>query len=304
MRENKDAGDVFLSALLGSGYERVENMQDADFLFMDHDHEYVSRVGMEPIKTNKPIVVYPHVPYSWILWDGILKAQKVLCNFVVSGGAKEAMRLFGYRPRVEVVGSAGMEVKPFTPTSGKRLLFAPAHPIHDGKYPQAEGKTRVQRAAKNILANLYNFESVTVRYSNTLEACGLEMFEGVKGRVILENVNVYNTPNIRADALRSIERADLVISNSTFGYLSVASGKPTIFYGYDNMTPYSREGYVQSYELYKHIFDFPLHFETMELRDILNVCAATNPEVDNWKQLNIGENFCKDKFLNVMSEVL
>jgi hypothetical protein len=300
MRENKDQGNAFLCALMKAGYDRVHNINDADFLFMDHDGEYVSGAGIRPLKTDKPVVVYPHTPYCWFLWDGILEPRPVVCNFVVSNGAKVAMQLYGYPYPVEVVGFSNCEVKPFRPSRGTKLLFAPAHPIHNGKFPQPEGLARVQRAAKKIVENMGHFESVTIRYHGTLQACGLGIFQGTKA--ILQHINVYETPNIRDDALRAINEADLVVSESTFGYLSVASGKATLFYGYDDKKiPDSREGFVKNYHLYKHIFHFPLHFESMTINDILAIRDAPHPEIEKWKHLNIGENFDAGKFIERMN---
>jgi hypothetical protein len=325
-RENKDSGNDYLSALLGAGYERIADQNSkapesgyeknchildrADFMVLDHDYTYKPTPEWERYFTpeameRRPVFIYPHVPYSWFIWDGIIEAKAVACNFVVSEGAKEAMQLFGYPRRVEVTGFPGMAVKAFSATQGTKLLFAPAHPVHDGKYPQREGFTRIRDAAEKIIRNIDKFESVTVRYSNTLEACGLDAFKRVSKRfqrkVIFEPVNVYTTSKIRQSALESIRRADLVISQSSFGYLAVAEGKPTVFYGYRNVIPFSREGYVKNYPLYKHIFQYPLVFESMPIQDILDA-RKENSAVENWKRLNIGDNFCKEKFLSVIRE--
>jgi len=306
-RENKDAARVFIQTLAGAGYQQVNSPDAADFLLMDHDYERESYARWRPYFTpaarrKRPVFIYPHVPYSYFLWDAIVKPTGAACNFVVAEGGKEAMRLYGYPYRVEVVGFAGMDVQPFTPTNGTKLLFAPAHPIHNRQYPKPEGLAHARRAAEWIVQNLDAFERVTVRYSHTLEESGLEAFKGMTGRVQFEPVDIYRTPDIRRDALRAIADADIIVSQSTFGYLSIAAGKPTVFYGYKDMTPHSREGYVKQYEKYRHIFYYPLVLEDMSVDELLAARLTPDEHVENWKRLNVGENFNAAKFLNVIRE--
>jgi len=130
----------------------------------------------------------------------------------------------------------------------------------------------------------------------------LEAFKGMTGRVQFEPVDIYRTPDIRRDALRAIADADIIVSQSTFGYLSIAAGKPTVFYGYKDMTPHSREGYVKQYEKYRHIFYYPLVLEDMSVDELLAARLTPDEHVENWKRLNVGENFNAAKFLNVIRE--
>lgn len=317
MRDNKSAGLPFANALIHAGYERIENdtpesglphdlpgMRKADFFLLDHDWSYRKSTQWDASIKERPTFIYPHTPYSWFLWDGILPTQRVCCNFVVSEGAKEAMRLYGYKRPVEVIGFSNCEIQPFKPMDGTKLLFAPAHPVHDGKFPRPEGLQRVQRATHHIIKHLDYFESVTVRWhGKTLRDCGLEEFAGKP--VNLENVDVYGMPTIREHALAAIARADLVVSESTFGYMAVASGKPTIFYGYDDRKiPDSREGLAKSYNRYKHIFHFPLSFEEMDIADILYIRKAPHPHIENWKLENIGKQFEAEKFVSILESYL
>jgi len=321
MRDNKDQGEEFLAALLSAGYERIyeeapesgypkktDKLYQADFLMMDSDYTYKASPEWEQYLSPEalqrhPMFIYGHTPYSWFLWDGILQPKPTLCNFVVSNGAKVAMQLYGYPYPVEVIGFPYTEVKPFQSTTGTKLLFAPAHPVHDGKFPQPDGLQRIRKAVHKIRQNLKYFESVTVRYHGTLAGCGLDELQG--SNVIFDNINVYNTKNIRDNALAAIAKADLVISESTFGYLSIATGKPTLFYGYDDTKmPNSREGWVKNYKLYKHIFHFPLCFENMSIHQILEIREHPNGLIEQWKRLNIGENFDAEKFIVLVGDYL
>lgn len=302
-RPNKDSGNAFIQALNGAGYERIDNINRANFLLMDHDDIRYQPEYKNAIET-KPLFVYPHTPYSWFIWDGILRPKKIACNFVVGNGAKEAMRLYGYPHRVESVGFAGVNVQEFQPTQGTKLLFAPAHPIHNGKYPTDLGFRRTQQAAQWVVQHLGEFESITVRWhGNTLEQAGLAIFNGLRAKNLrMQKVDVYATPNIRQDALQAIDATDLVISQSTLGYLSVARGKPTIFYGYSDGVLDSREGNAQHSDLYKHIWYYPLVLECMNIKEVLNA-RASDESIRTWKQLNIGENFNADKFLSIVHEL-
>lgn len=302
-RHNKDAAADYVAALVKAGYRETYEIEKADFLLLDHDLPgyHASRPYIKAI-TTKPKFIYAHVPYSYFFWDGIIEPTATLCNFVVGSGAVEAMRIYGYPYRVEAVGFTGCHVQAFQPSRGTKLLFAPAHPVHDGKYPNPESLTQIQEASQKILDNLSYFESVTIRYANSLKDCGLEAFEGAP--VIFEHIEPYTTPNIRQDALASIACADLVISQCTFGYLAIASGKPTLFYGYRDAIPNTREGYVKHYDTWKHIFHFPLIFEDMPIDDILAMRWYEGESIANWKYQNIGHDFAADKFIEIVRECL
>lgn len=301
-RPNKDAGNAFVQALNNAGYRRTDNINSADFLLMDHDD-----IRYQPEYKNamatKLIFIYPHVPYSWFIWDGILEAKSIACNFVVSDGAKEAMRLYGYPYRVESVGFAGMDVQSFQPTHGTKLLFAPAHPLNDGRYPTELGLQRTREAAKWIVRHLHYFESINIRWhGKSLQSVGLGEFEGIRAsHVHFQNINVYHGSNIRQDALAAIGQADLVISQATFAYLAVASGKPTVFYGCD-WIPDTREGNAKHPELYKHIWAYPFVLEEMDIEKVLDMRTREMGALTNWKQLNLGSNFNAEKFLSIIRE--
>lgn len=295
--KNKDAADEYVNALLAAGYEESEKMNHADFILIDHEHSGNKRDAIEKFIKIRPAFIYPHVPYSWWAWDGNRSPLPVCCNFVTGQAAIQGMKSYGYPYRVEAVGFTGCPVREFTPSTGSRLLFAPPHLLGNGKYAWPQILDSVKKIAVFIVENIKAFDSVTVNYSyQGLEAGGLDCFEGVEG-VSFEEINAYRTPNIRKSALRQIEKVDMVISTNTLAYLAVASGKPTIFFMLDFLVDR-----VKNYHLYKSYYDFPLAVEGMTIEDILSTRLSPNPKVEEWKALNIGHFFDKEKFLEIIKE--
>lgn len=292
---NKDQADAYISALLSAGFQETNSVHDADFVLADWERMGVTRRDLYAYGANgKPIFVYPHTPYSYFIWDGIQSLPNVTCNFVPAQGPKMGMQSFGYPNRVEVVGFHCGPVRPFQPTDGSRLLFAPAHPLHDGKYASAETEQETQRAYEWVLDNRSRFESVTVRCTR---GAVIEYTD-----VRYDHVDPYREPRPNAAALFAIENADLVLSVGTFAYLSAAAGKPTIMYG--SAVPSNRAGYAKHYDLYRSHFEYPLLLERMQIDAVAMVCRESSPALDTWRELNIGEPFDTGKFLAVILECL
>lgn len=289
---NKDGADAYVQALVSSGYVETLNPQKADFLLYDHER---------PDKTaeifrNKPKFVYPHTPYSWWTWDGLCRIDETTCNFVMSEGAKQGMELYRYPHRIEVCGFPRCQIHPFQPTTGKRLLFAPAHPLsNDHKFPTPECMEYHCDALRKIIRMKDRFESIAVRHLYSLEENGFAEFRNEKG-IRFQEIKKLNV----ADSLQAMEQADIIISCGTFGYLALASGKPTILYG--NRIPASRKGYVRNYGLYQKLIDFPRPLECLSFDEIANTGLAPDEEIEAWKSLMIGENFESDKFISIIRE--
>lgn len=299
---NKDSADRYVTALLSAGYVETSKIGNADFLLIDHEHKGERFETIKTLVEKMPVFIYPHVPYAYWIWDGIYEPLKVSCNFVESEGAAMGMKSYRYPARVEVVGFTGCEVQSFKPTNGTNLLFAPAHLLSSGGYgyPTDGFYKKTQQIAEFLAYNINRFSSVIVRYSGDLRQCGLGCFEG--SGAVLQNIEPYKTPNIRQIALAEIDKADIVISCNTFGYLSIARGKPTLLYGYKDLPPGSLCGVVKSYEKYKVHYDFPLYIEDMTVADILDMRLFECARISEWKRINIGTDFDADKFLEVVRE--
>lgn len=292
----RDSADAYVKALLGAGYTETKDLTRADFVLYDHE---VRLAGHTQTIKNKPTFIYPHTPYSWFIWDGICFIREASCNFVYGENAKLGLESFKYLNRVEVCGFARCAALPFRPSKGRRLLFAPAHLLMNKRFAKDEDY-RVHRAAFDwVVRNAKHFESATVRVYDSVEENGFYKADGIN----FEDAAVthhYTSALTVESSLASIESHDIIISCNTFGYLSLARGKPTILYG--NCKPRTREGEAQSYPLYKHLIDFPYPLESLTVDDVIKAGSIINPVVEEWRRQTIGTNFNAEKFLSIIKE--
>lgn len=300
--KNKDAADPFISALESAYYQRTHSSINADFMLIDCEHGGNTKTMIFEYAKSRPVFVYPHTPYSYFIWDGIYDSAPVACNFVVGQGAVMGMKSYGYPYRVEPIGWTGCKIFEFSPTRGTRLVFAPPHLLGNGKYPRPEQFDLVKNTAR-FIANYANmFESIIVSCApQSIMASGLD--DLIDQPVEWEYFDAYKAtkyPRIHAQTL--IRDADLVISSGTFGYFSVAQGTPTVMLGYRDMIPGTAGGQAKHYDLYKSHFAFPLTIEAMRIEDVLAVRTKRNESVEEWKRLNIGKPFDKEKFISIVKE--
>jgi hypothetical protein len=171
-----DSANAFIQALLSAGYERTENDQEADFFL--HDIEPMTKdIGkwdrwMRAVK-GKPVFVYPHTPYAFYLWDGLMDGDVYIpwhstaCNFVVTDKIAHAMRAYGYPCKVEAVGFTRCDVKTFRPTHGRDLLYASARLLqYPPRWPYGADRAWHYRAMEWIVKNRDCFNRVVINYSN------------------------------------------------------------------------------------------------------------------------------------------
>ena len=294
---NKDAGAGYARALLDAGYERVPDNRDADFLLIDCEHAGGVRKVIGNFLTNKPVFIYPHSPLAYFIWDGHYAPLPVQCNFVIGEAARLSLAAYGYSHRVEMCGWNRCEIQAFTPTSGRRLLFVPARTRGDGKYTNQAYAEMTPKAFQFVLDHREAFDHVVVCYVR--DFVNEQEYAGTGIEFVKTNPRQAVSPTL--DMLRRIEEADLVISCETVACLAVARGKPTVVY---NAKAVPATGYIPAaqYERYRQYYEFPLALEDMSLQDILNVCRAPDPNVEQWKRMNIGEPFDAGKFLAVIQE--
>lgn len=298
---NKDAADEFVAALECAYFQEARKMEDADFMLIDCEHDVQSENHISNFAKNKPVFIYPHTPYSYFIWDGIYEPAPVACNFVVGDGAVMGMKAYGYPYRVEKIGWTGCKIYEFSPTSGSRLVFAPPHLLGNGKYPRPELVGLVTNTAEFIRRNANLFESITVSCApQSIVSSGLSSL--VDERVEWDYFDPYKARYPRTHARSLIRDADLVISSGTFGYLSVATGTPTIMLGYRDNVVGTMNGPAKHYDLYKSHFAFPLTIEKMLIEEVRAVRGNRNEAVEEWKRLNIGKPFDSQRFLEVVNE--
>lgn len=302
MFENKDAGRAYEQALASAGYEkypRWTSMMRAGFGLIDHEHAG-NRVKLlrEFLNSGRPIFIYPHTPLAFFLWNGGVENLPVTCNFVAGEAAKQSMRAYGYKSKIEAVGFSRCEVKPFKPTTGAKLLFVPARLRGgSGGYATTEYTEFTPRAFQFVLDNLKYFERVKVCYTHDFVDPVDYLKTGIE--FVFTKPNASHAPT--ADMLRHIDEADIVISCETVGCLSVARGKPTIFYNTKSVPALSGR-YIQSYEKYRQWYQFPLDLLDMTINDVLALRCQENPKIERWKRGIIGGNFDAGIFLSIIRE--
>jgi len=297
MIDSRDSGTAFASILFAAGYEQIieaSNAGKANFLLYDLNR-YRNRVIRDQFR-SKPQFIFPHTPFSWWMWDGLYRAHPVSCNFVGTEAAKTAMKAYGYKYRVEVCGFSRCSVKPWKETEGKVLLYAPNHPITAKHMIRRQDQPVTARTFRHILKIAPSYEKVIVRYGHSLETSEIWDPE-------LPNVEFQLSDLKTVSSLEAINSADLVVAGQSLGYLSVAQGKPTLFYNQSRVAPYETSGHVKSYEKYKWI-DFPAQFEGMKSKDLHDFVQTPNSAVEEWKKLNIGEQFNPEKVLAVIESFL
>lgn len=291
---NKGAADAYVAALGRIGYTPTRQSRMADFLIYDHER----RDRLIDLFIGKPIFMTPHTPYSWFIWDGISPIDRATVNFVYGQAAQDGLLRFGYPHRIEVCGFARCGTREFRPTPGRRLLFAPAHPLAvDRKFPRPENAELHLAALRWCVEHKNYFESVTVRHAFDLKDNGFEEYENEPG-IIFQKVEKLSAEL----SVQAIDQADLVLSCATFGFLSMARGVPTLLYGYKNIIPSSRRGFVKNYHLYQDIFEPPYYFEDLTIDQVLEHCRGEDESLRRWKAAHIGRAFDQDKFISVVRE--
>lgn len=298
MARNTDHDDMIYDALIKAGCVESD-MIHAEFILHDAVHEGYAMRG-----DSRPSFVYPHTPQSWFLWDGMLVPNKVSCNFVAGEGAIRGMRSYGYPHRIEAIGFTRCAVKPFQPTPGRKLLIVPAHRTRANTYSEPD---YVNRAIGTIRRFFWHrsicnyFESITICWDEPALVNFARKYAGDRSIKIVPT-NPYKDRNPLVSMMERIDNHDLVLSCGTVGCVSVAMGKPTVFFGEEGVphTPPGRA--ARNFHLYSDIIRHPLMAEKMSLDEMVDVCKAPDPRAEKWKHDIIGDNFDAEKFISVIKE--
>lgn len=212
-------GEPYRAALLEAGFIETSGL-DVDFVLIDRAERIVGNEIVRKLRPyiHLPIVLYPHAPTPLWWYDGLVSVpDSAVGAFVVGEGQKRVMQIVTPELRVEASGWAWCDIVPFrAPRKVKNILFAPIHP--SGGVPRLRPEAfDANRAIFETLKKHENEFDITVRYVGDLRIQGLEWyhkFEMVEGG--------YD------NSIVEIDSADLVIAESTFMFLSVARGVPTI----------------------------------------------------------------------------
>lgn len=292
-----DTASSFVNALLHAGYVEVPNAKQADFVLYDKESSSLARQAkMESQIVDKPVFIYPHTPYSFWFWDGIVKPRRCTCNFVVGDAAAKSMQTYGYPYRVEAVGFPRCEVKPFTPTTGKHLIYSSSRlQGKGGKMYGAERNASIQ-VMRWLVQNKKFFDTVTICYQFSIQKNGMNSFQ--------EDGFIYRSSGEQvemgaANTLRQLQGADIVISCNTFAYISIAQGHPTVMYPIHKTV-----NRLAHFDLYRQWYDFPLDLYSMDGADVLALRDKPNEQVEEWKRMNIGTSFDAEKFISIVKEFI
>lgn len=285
IRDHQGKSIPFENALRHEGWSVRPIGQAADVLLIDLD---VDRPDYRDIlrmyrNARTAVVLYPHGANPMTLWDGITDPQAVDVCLVPGEGHRMVMEAYGYPNPIRVIGWTFCQIKPFEPSDGRRVLFAPIHPLGSGHLDDASKAANA--AAYDAL--LRTGRDVTVRYIGTLEQNGLEWHE--RGAYVQADLDVALSEHFDA-TIAMIDDFDVIVTApGTFLGLSVARGKPTVAFHQvepvaDQESPNDPVFRVQSFEKYREIMHYP-----HDLADPLAIETACQFEAQGWRERFVGK---------------
>jgi hypothetical protein len=298
IRHHQNKARPLADALHKAGYKTVDSPIPADALLIDHDiKEYGHREHVERYsKMDKPVFVYPHGAAPMLCWDGIHEPSDMVNTvFVTSTGHKRVMERYGFPLPIEVIGWYLCDIKPWEPTDGYRILFAPIHPIMGHVFMFPEDLEANRRTYERLLA--IDGIDLVVRHIGNLKINGL--WDDPKA-TIYQGKTDNNTDQI--------EKADLVIGNGTIAYMAIAMGKPTIMM--NQLTP-AREPDIHtlerlesaSVEKYADYMRFPFDVDNSDnLEKIIKDACRREPK--GWKKRFMNQQFDPVKFAELIGELI
>ncbi len=293
VREHQDKAVPFVQALIDCGYTLVPDFRDADFYLIDVDRRIDDL--KECLSRQIPVFIYPHGSRTVIAYDGVYSAwPHTACNFVFGSGQVEIGRRIKYPCPMEPVGWAYNRLRPFSPTSGKRILFAPIHP-NGGGIPLSKIDRELNRRAFDTLRELA--VPFTVRYGRNLSDNNIPE--------IRDPLISYSQAELSVgDSLRAIEKFDLIIGHQLFASLAISLGKPTVMFG-ESAPPHSVRRSVRSWSLYQGLLQFPLDLiETCDPRSLLESACRSDLRIADWRSKFIGCEFDPIRFVDQLQSYL
>jgi hypothetical protein len=293
-QHNRDKADPYTKVLLENGYQETKDIKTSDFIIIDHNW---GDDVMEYLRwTGKPIFMILHGLRGSMFWDARYKIHPIeSCYFLPAKGYIGMFRQGGYPANMKAVGFPWCEVKPFQPTTMRKILFAPIHPDDQGYHNTPEHADKNSQVW-SILKEYAKDYQITVY--NSLKS------EKKSGITKIDNVR-YIPSSLSIDgALKMINQADIVISFDTFAFLSVASGKPTMMMDEYQYPPNKEPKKSLHWEIYEKSYKYPYTFLNMPGDPLSNMlqCVKDGSSIQEWKDNFIGNNFDKDLFLNTIKE--
>jgi hypothetical protein len=125
-----------------------------------------------------------------------------------------------------------------------------------------------------------------------------------KKGVIITQTNPHHDKDPLQHMMKRMERSDLVLACGTAGCVSVAIGRPTVFFSEQGKPSSPPNKTALHSELYLDRLRFPLLAENMTVDEMLAVRMTPDPRAEKWKLDNIGGQFDAEKFIAIVREFI
>ena len=284
--DHQNKGIGLVRALRELGLQPSDSQPDLFLVDFDGPEYYRSMINRYH-QAGAKVAIYPHGATAQLCLDIWTVSQGAGAYLAFSEGQAEVLRKFDFPRPVYVTGWHWCEQYPARPIGNvSRILFAPIHPLGNGfLHPKHADANR--RAFENLLANVPT-GNISVRLLGTPEANGIRNVPGVEyHQAWLDN------------STADMDKADLVVSYGTFGYLAVARGIPTVMYGQDYPLmdgPSMLESVTaRSWDLYGDYMRFPVN-------DMAGL-AGSEQAVADWRKLFIGEQITQEKLGSALNSI-
>ena len=294
--DHQDKAEALRRALLNAGHEVVYTSPDIMLIDFDGPLAHYPRTIERAYEQGADIYLYSHGAMPLTCWDGIWTPSEQISGFFAqTPGQKAVMEAYNYPHPVHVIGWHYSEQRPFTPTDGKRVLFAPWHPQGTG-WLLDEGKEANRRIYEQLLTMPIE---LTVRHVLSLDKNNLWEAEGVE----------YEQSNkMLGEAIKSILAHDLIVGYGTFAYLAIALGKPTVMFGqncvpYDGYNPETLQ-YVKHWDTYRELMHYPHDVSRLSRHGFwFALKKACQEEATEWRRMFIGEQFDGAAFVALLEKL-
>jgi hypothetical protein len=266
-----------------------------DLIFYDKDApiygEPYERL-MRHKERGAKIVLYQHAAMPPWWYDGFREVNDYV-DLYLSFAPATTQFMNTYVPLLKTIeiGWAWCNQKPFEPIKKPRkICFAPIHPSAEGlNQTKKDTNARVFEAILQLPESWYK----EIRIIGSLEANGLWHDRRVSFSQARPDGKTHN-----------IDRADVVIGEGTFVYLSVARGRPTISLLTDKppCTNRNENHNPEHWEDWKHLVRYPYDFDDAPLEELIE--QATAKEATEWRKLNIGQQLRYNRLISLLEKEL
>ena len=291
-------GNAIDNALRNNGW--LFRHKNVDIALFDHHinrskPEEGRAIVSQYFQEGATIITYPHGATGawWMDSDLHPPDKRVFANLVIGEGHKYVEEIT--QPHLEhyIIGWSYCPIKEFQkPEKIKKILFAPIHASLKGNKLREECMDINTRVFKSLL-ELPREYVIIVRHLNPLNVIGL-----------------WNNSRVRYNFAKpdgsysDIDNCDLIISEGTFMYLSVARGKPTIGMSqHIQVRPNEsdKDFKLKNWDKYKDYIAYPLDFDDAPLNDL--IIEAVSKEQSDWKKLFIGNEMNGENLSNLLKEL-